>query len=464
MKLIDEIRCLLVVLVSLTGVSLTGVSCTDDGADSIGALRMVSIFPSDGATGVAVNAGTMDVCITFDDTLTLAPTGFSKVSAGDAIVRRVHPEDLSLTVSLTGVEKGKSYTLVVGRGTVLGASGEENEPLSVTFTTVSPPGASTVDSRLSNPSATESANRVYAALREAYGTATVSASMANVSWNISEAELVRKEAGEYPAIAFFDYIHLHYSPASWIDYNDTRVVEEWWNAGGIPGACWHWRVPRDATDTNPDNYTYSPGETSFRPSNIFVDGSWEQRVVDADLEEMAGYLLLLKEKGIPVIWRPLHEAAGNMFRGGTAWFWWGADGGETYVRLWRHMYDFFREKGVDNLIWVWTTEMDDSPYYPGDDYVDIVGRDLYGATDPTAVAEEYEAILDAYPNKMIALSECGTVAPLSSQWEAGARWVFCMPWYQNNATTLEGHAHAPLEWWKDALECGNVMKRGDLSF
>ena len=37
-----------------------------------------------------------------------------------------------------------------------------------------------------------------------------------------------------------------------------------------------------------------------------------------DIDLVGSYLKTLKDKGIPVIWRPLHEAGGR-------WFWWGMD-------------------------------------------------------------------------------------------------------------------------------------------
>lgn len=437
------------------------VSCSEDDASEGMSPKMVSSTPQNGAS--AIGPGDIEVKIVFDDKLTLAPTGFSKVSIDGAIVTRVSPVDELLTVYLSGVQRGMSYTLLVGQGTVVGSTGIENEPISISFSTLEAPGKDTVDPALCTPGALESAQKVYDLMRNVYGNSILSSTMANVSWNIAEAELVNKEIGEYPAIAFFDYIHLHYSPTGWIDYNNTDVVENWWKAGGIPGACWHWRVPKNENDDNPDNFTYAPDGTTFRPKNIFIEGSWESRVAEADLNEMADYLLLLQGKGIPLIWRPLHEGAGNTYKGGSAWFWWGVDGAETYVRLWRHMFDFFKKKGVRNLIWVWTTETNDDPFYPGDEYVDIIGRDLYKLTDPVAVAAEYESILKEYPNKMIALSECGSVAPVSEQWAAGARWLFFMPWYEHDATTLEGHGSADTSWWMDAFSQEWVLRRNSLN-
>ena len=92
---------------------------------------------------------------------------------------------------------------------------------------------------------------------------------------------------------------------------------------------------------------------------------------------MAGYLKLLHDANIPVIWRPLHEAAGG-------WFWWGKNA-DSFKKLWIQMFDYFKAQGLNNLIWVWTSETGDADWYPGDAYVDIIGRDLYGTMLPTAL-------------------------------------------------------------------------------
>lgn len=194
-----------------------------------------------------------------------------------------------------------------------------------------------------------------------------------------------------------------------------------------------------------------------------MTGTTENDIILDDLEKIASYLLLLKEKNIPVIWRPLHEAAGG-------WFWWGAKGAEPYKALWKLMFDFFETKGLNNLIWVWTTETGDADWYPGDDYVDIIGRDIYNNTDASSLADEFTSIQETYPNKMITLSECGNIANISQQWTSGAKWSFFMPWYDYDRTNdinesdFSGteHEHANAAWWLDAFNSENVLTLDDM--
>ena len=129
------------------------------------------------------------------------------------------------------------------------------------------------------------------------------------------------------------------------------------------------------------------------------------------------------------------------------------------------MFDYFKVQGLDNLIWVWTTEGDDAAWYPGDEYVDIIGRDLYGDSAADC-ATEYSNICASYGNKMAALSECGysedtgtSVGTISEQWAAGARWSWFMPWYDGASATT---SHADQEWWQDAMMQDFVITREDL--
>lgn len=170
---------------------------------------------------------------------------------------------------------------------------------------------------------TAEAQRVYDFLQETYEQKTISGMMANVAWNVEESEQVHQWTGKYPALNCFDYIHLQSSAeGSWIDYGDITPVSQWWNNGGLVAAMWHWNVP---TSNGSGNLTTYKDQTSFDIDNAFTEGTWEYQTVNADLEKIAGYLKLLKDANIPVIWRPLHEAAGG-------WFWWGKNA-DSFKRL-----------------------------------------------------------------------------------------------------------------------------------
>lgn len=455
---------LLVGLFWVTSLFACGSDGAGNGSDEpqLSAPNLVSSTPVNGATNIS--DGDLDVILTYDQNVTVPSAGHGGVTVSGATVENVSAYLKKVTIRLSGLERGVNYKLIVSKGVVLGPTKVEAPQVTISFSTVNTPEVEPVTPKLCTSNPLPQAQKLYDYLVSIYGKKTLSGSMANVNWNIAEAELIHETTGKYPAIAFFDYIHLYASSSgSWIDYGNTTVVEDWHNQGGLVGAGWHWMVPA-YEGASADNVTYEPEKTTFRPKNAIVEGTWENRIIKADLEKIAGYLKLLQDKNIPVIWRPLHEAAGNIYEPwhGTAWFWWGYDGAEVYKKLWIYMFDFFKEKGINNLIWVWTTQLNDADFYPGDAYVDIIGRDIYNQKAGLDNAVQYKAIEEAYSKNLVVLSECGSVATISSQWESGARWAYFMPWYQYNATTLVGHEHADDKWWADAMKQDFVVTRDQL--
>ena len=207
-----------------------------------------------------------------------------------------------------------------------------------------------------------------------------------------------------------------------------------------------------ALDPNKD-YAFYKADTEFDATNATVEGTWENKVFTEDLKNAAAYLKLLRDADIPVLWRPFHEAAGG-------WFWWGKDAA-SFKSLWIAMFNYFKTEGLDNLIWVWTTEGNDSDWYPGDQYVDIVGRDIYNKETADCVSE-YTSIAGNYGNKIVSLSECGTVGLISEQWASGARWSWFMPWYDGTNEDGSPVVHADEAWWKDVMSQEFVVSREEL--
>ncbi|KAA6301123.1 MAG: 4-beta-mannosidase [Candidatus Ordinivivax streblomastigis] len=317
--------------------------------------------------------------------------------------------------------------------------------------------------------ASPEAIKLYNFLEENYGKKIISGTMANVNWNTNEADWVYKHTGKYPALNGFDYIHLY---TSWVNYSNTQVVEDWWAHNGIVTMCWHWNVPRSQGSTDYAFYTktgeHASDGTDFDIRKAVIDGTYENGIVKADLQKIADKLLLLKQKNIPILWRPLHEAAGG-------WFWWGAKGAEPCKALWKMMFDYFQERELNNLIWIWTAEPKDmvgsvNAWYPGDEYVDIIGRDIYNQTKAGSMLAEYNKLKNLYPEKIITLSEFGNVAGVTEQWNAGATWSWMMPWYDYSRTNNTSgsnydntdHQYANIQYWKNAFANENVISRDQM--
>lgn len=313
-------------------------------------------------------------------------------------------------------------------------------------------------------------------LEENVGKKILTGTHACVNYNINEAKWVYKHTGKYPAINTFDFIHdIYSSPGGWINYSSNTVWKNWSNAGGIVSAMWHWNMPsNDSTD-----WSYTPGsepkQTSFRPSGIFSPNSDDYKTMIARIDQIATWLKSTKAANVPVLWRPMHEAQGNWTEEhpGTdwhkAWFWWGADGPEAFVELWRVMYDrMVNYHGLTNLIWIFNAG-DSKRWYPGDEYVDIVAYDFYNKS-LSEMHWWYDYFHDNYPGKLYAISEFGNIPKLSELWKDGQYWSFLIPWYdysRTNQTSGEAfnstdHGNANIDWWNDALEQDCAITREEL--
>lgn len=330
---------------------------------------------------------------------------------------------------------------------------------------------------LADGEANEDAKRLYKYLQLVYKSKTLSSVIADVNWNHKEADKIFNATGKYPAINCYDFIHVYVPDNNnWINYNDIKPVTEWADAGGIVSLMWHFNVPVNESTvpgSNGSGVTCTPSETTFKASNALVNGTWENKWFYEQMDKVANVILKLQDAGIAALWRPFHEAAGNatlkqQADWARAWFWWGYEGAETYKQLWKAMFNYFESKDIHNLIWVWTTQNyngdsskynQDTDWYPGDEYVDIVGRDLYGET-ASANVREFQEIEAAYPGKMVTLAECGndgstTFCNIGDAWNGGAKWLWFMPWYGSN---MPSNA-----WWSNAFSQSSVITRDQVN-
>lgn len=261
-----------------------------------------------------------------------------------------------------------------------------------------------------------------------------------------EAEWLFSQTGKYPALIGLDFMN-HTRNYSW--YDKSVVVSEagdWYNRNGLVAICWHWRDPSRATDE-----FYTSG-TSFDISKITETTSAEYQAMLSDIDIIAGYLKQLNNDKIPVLFRPLHEASGG-------WFWWGAKGPEPCKMLWRLMFDrLVNHHGLKNLIWVWTTDAaaNSLDWYPGDEYVDILGADIYASDgDFSSQVLTYNAIREKFGGrKMITLSENGPVPDPDLLVADRAHWSWFMPWY---GEFIRDGVINPLAHWQKVMGHGYVV-------
>ena len=159
---------------------------------------------------------------------------------------------------------------------------------------------------------------------------------------------------------------------------------------------------------------------------------------DKDIALLAEQLGKARDAGVPILFRPLHEAEGG-------WFWWGAEGAEPCKKLYRYLWDkLTNEYKLNNLLWIWTgsTSANAMEWYPGDEYVDFQGIDKYNAINnndpnPSAIAASfYTMVAQTEGQKMVVMSENDTIPSLENLLKDKAAWLYFCPWYQRYLTGL----------------------------
>jgi hypothetical protein len=96
------------------------------------------------------------------------------------------------------------------------------------------------------------------------------------------------------------------------------------------------------------------------------------------MDRMAANLQWLKARGIVVVYTPFVELDDRNK-------WHAKDGPKNGIRLFRLVHDYFTAKGLDNVIWAFHTTQRAGAlkdYYPGDPYVDVIGKSAYGGGLP----------------------------------------------------------------------------------
>ena len=233
-----------------------------------------------------------------------------------------------------------------------------------------------------------------------------------------------------PAMGGFDL--MDYSPTRTSHGLRTRGSVQSWIRWAGPDAfvtiSWHWNAPMFLVDEPGREWWrgfYREATTFDLRAALAEPESAEYMALLRDIDVIAEQLALFRDAGIPVFWRPLHEASG-------AWFWWGAWGPDPFRRLWHVLHDrLVRHHGLDHLIWVYTvgdiTEKKTGPWYPGDDEVDIVSVDLYGQNADPAVA--WRALSREFgATKPLVVSESDRLPDPEEMADSGQQWAWFSVW------------------------------------
>lgn len=291
------------------------------------------------------------------------------------------------------------------------------------------------------PNPTDEVVKLYQFLLDNYGKKIISGTMTLGS--MDEVKWLKTNTGKEPALVGVDFMHC---ARGYTWYNENEPMNDaliYYNRNGIPAVCWHWRDPSRKTES------FYTKDTSFDVSKIFDETSDEYKAMIKDIDYISGLLKKAQTNKVPIIWRPLHEAAGG-------WFWWGAKGAAPCKKLYQIMFDrMVNVNGLHNLIWVWTREPNDDAWYPGDEFVDMVGRDIYKTGDHTSQIQEFNDMNARYgTKKMVTISECGSIPDADNLVKDDAAWSYFMPWYGGY---VEDPKNNSLDLWKKLFASDYVL-------
>jgi mannan endo-1,4-beta-mannosidase len=191
---------------------------------------------------------------------------------------------------------------------------------------------------------------------------------------------IKNMSGLYPTVCGWDFHEFAENANSWRQQNIDAIILSA-ELGVINTMSFHMRNPKNQSnydDTDLDIVDVMPGGAYH---DVFR-GYWQAAADAIKLMQMENGSL------VPIIIRPYHELSGN-------WFWWGTRNTtpEQFVALWRWTVEFLRdENDLHNLLYCYSTDKVYSvdsylQRWPGDDYVDIVGIDIY-LTDPSPFAQD----------------------------------------------------------------------------
>lgn len=321
-----------------------------------------------------------------------------------------------------------------------------------------------VEAKLANPNSNDTTKRLFSFLLDNYGKHMITGQYCDTGFLGTENAAIYKVTGEYPAMLGLDF--MEYSPAN-VDHGSkpsaTKQAINYAAKGGIVTFCWHWNVADEFV--KPDHNWY--GSFYTENSNFNFKDALEGRNERAreyllkSIDAIAKEILILQENDVSILFRPLHEASGG-------WFWWGSMGAEPYIELYKLIFDkLTHEYGCNNIIWVWNGQ--DPLWYPGDEYVDIIGTDIYPGN------HVYSSMIDSFMDcldipgerKIITLSENGCLMDPELLMRDGAIWSYGGTWggefvLKSKSFAVYGEAYTEEQMLRKVYESDLYLTRSEL--
>lgn len=401
-------------------------SCESDSKNvEYSPLQLLSVKPT---AGEQVSPGVVEIVFEFDQPITI--NDVTKITLNNKVVENAYAVARYLKARVEVESESTNVFKIDTRTLSIFSTDKMNETAySVEFTApaIDNPGPEfNINDTPCNPNADAGARALYTWMLKQHGKRIISGSTDGDSFSYA-----KRITGHTPLLKGFDMqaYSLHY-PYLWggdghtfgPDLNNPSTPDAiaWYNDNDqkpIIAFTWHWHSPMGG---EPGKNTFYTNETDFDASQAVIEGTEEYNATIGDIDAIADQLKKLRDAGVPVLWRPLHEGSGT-------WFWWGAKGPEVYKKLWNMMYDrLTNHHQLNNLLWVYNGG--DVNWYPGDDKCDVITDDV-GQDD--IYKDRFENVYKiTNGKKMLGLSESGNaIMDPDKALREGVYWSYWMTWH-----------------------------------
>ncbi|RZK60701.1 MAG: glycoside hydrolase [Pedobacter sp.] len=267
-------------------------------------------------------------------------------------------------------------------------------------------------------------------------------------------DTVKVATGKFPGFWSGDFLFQKENIANRQTMINEAAVQ--WKKGAVVNIMWHACSPALEQPCGWDKNGVLSKLSDAQWKELLTDGTAINSRWKVMMDEIAIYLDQLKQKGVEVLFRPLHEMNQGVF-------WWGGrPGPEGTRKLYQLTHDYLtRTKKLNNLIWVWdiqdfkTLAADADAYNPGAAYWDVAALDIYD--DKSGFSQEkYDIMVKVAAGKPIAVGECQKY-PSSAILAKQPKWTFFMGWSE---LVFEHNKVAEI---KALIEAENVVSLDEMS-
>lgn len=290
----------------------------------------------------------------------------------------------------------------------------------------------TVGSACTNPYCSQKVVSVVKFFSEIYGQSVLTAQNVSPASN-AEIDAVYRATGRYPAIRCGEiaYATLDTDEDKARVKAETDIAVGWCEDGGLQSYIWHWYSPNIRKSVNAGDFNIDialenqvPEEAAMLNDTAIAalkaSGNIPLELVSLleDIDKLAEFFKPFDEADAAVIFQPLPD-------GDSGSYWWGKNA-EDYKKLWSLVFNrLCRYHKIHCLIWVWNGS--DMDYYPGSNYIDIVGQSFFESSN-SSFASRFQALGSILPSqKMMAVSSCDVMPNIDYMFRDRAVWLWTAP-------------------------------------